>query len=137
MSPSAPPVPAAPCIPQQLLDAAAADDAAIPGHHQQQRSPVRENPGPEPASTCAEEQHSGTGTAGAPPTQARATSSVFARDDSAPVHVVPMRVIHRPLPSELDEDKVLTFMDEMRVRIEPLCRPTNAGRGEPFFPWRR
>jgi len=26
-----------------------------------------------------------------------------------------MRVIHRPLPSELDEAKVLTFMDEMRV----------------------
>jgi sulfiredoxin len=47
--------------------------------------------------------------------QDRPTSSVFARGDGAPVHNVPMRVIHRPLPSELDEDKVLAFMDEMRV----------------------
>jgi sulfiredoxin len=48
------------------------------------------------------------------PTQ-HATSSVFSRDADAPVHVVPMRVIHRPLPSELDEDKVQAFMEEMKV----------------------
>jgi sulfiredoxin len=40
---------------------------------------------------------------------------VFSRDADAPVHVVPMRVIHRPLPSELDEDKVQAFMEEMKV----------------------
>ncbi|KAK4688595.1 sulfiredoxin, partial [Tremellales sp. Uapishka_1] len=43
-----------------------------------------------------------------------ATSSVFSRSDSAPIHNIPMSVIHRPLPSELDEDKVVKFMDEMR-----------------------
>lgn len=43
------------------------------------------------------------------------TSSVFSRSDSAPVHNVPMRVIHRPLPSELDEAKVEAFMQEMKV----------------------
>jgi uncharacterized ParB-like nuclease family protein len=42
------------------------------------------------------------------------TSSAFARDDGA-VHVVPMSVIRRPLPSELEEAKVLAFMKQMRV----------------------
>ncbi|WVQ70696.1 hypothetical protein IAR50_000218 [Cryptococcus sp. DSM 104548] len=42
------------------------------------------------------------------------TSSVFSRSEDAPVHNVPMRVINRPLPSELDEDKVKAFMDEMQ-----------------------
>lgn len=32
------------------------------------------------------------------------------------MHNVPMRVINRPLPSELDENKVKTFMAEMEVR---------------------
>ncbi|WVQ85892.1 hypothetical protein IAT38_008060 [Cryptococcus sp. DSM 104549] len=41
------------------------------------------------------------------------TSSVFSRSEDAPVHNVPMRVIHRPLPSELDEEKVKSFMEEM------------------------
>ncbi|OWZ55948.1 sulfiredoxin [Cryptococcus neoformans var. grubii Br795] len=41
------------------------------------------------------------------------TSSVFARTEDVPVHNVPMRVINRPLPSELDENKVKTFMTEM------------------------
>lgn len=44
------------------------------------------------------------------------TSSVFARTEDVPVHNVPMRVINRPLPSELDENKVKTFMAEMEVR---------------------
>ena len=44
------------------------------------------------------------------------TGSIFAGSDSAPIHDVPMRVIHRPLPSELDEDKVTAFMAEMKVR---------------------
>jgi sulfiredoxin len=42
-------------------------------------------------------------------------SSVFARGDGA-IHVVPMAVIQRPLPSELDEDKVIAFMEKMKVR---------------------
>ncbi|TXT11085.1 hypothetical protein VHUM_01836 [Vanrija humicola] len=46
---------------------------------------------------------------------AHAKSSIFARDENAPVHVVPMRVIHRPLPSELDESKVQSFMKEMQA----------------------
>ncbi|KIR35679.1 sulfiredoxin [Cryptococcus deuterogattii 2001/935-1] len=41
------------------------------------------------------------------------TSSVFSRAEDAPVHNVPMRVINRPLPSELDENKVKAFMAEM------------------------
>lgn len=45
----------------------------------------------------------------------RPASSVFARD-GAPVHNVPMAVIRRPLPSELDEAKVAAFMEEMQVR---------------------
>lgn len=45
----------------------------------------------------------------------RPTGSAFSRSDSAPVHDVPMRVIHRPLPSELDENKVQAFMNEMKV----------------------
>jgi hypothetical protein len=45
------------------------------------------------------------------------TSSVFSRSESAPVHNVPMRVIHRPLPSELDESKVQAFMREMQVSV--------------------
>ncbi|KAK1923074.1 ParB/Sulfiredoxin [Papiliotrema laurentii] len=43
------------------------------------------------------------------------TSSVFARNEDGAVHNVPMRVIHRPLPSELDEDKVKAFMKEMEA----------------------
>ncbi|KAL1410038.1 hypothetical protein Q8F55_004040 [Vanrija albida] len=46
---------------------------------------------------------------------AHAKSSIFARDETAPIHVVPMRVIHRPLPSELDEQKVQSFMQEMQA----------------------
>lgn len=45
-------------------------------------------------------------------------SSIFARDD-APVHNVPMAVIRRPLPSELDEAKVQAFMEEMKVSFSP------------------
>lgn len=41
------------------------------------------------------------------------TSSAFARGEGA-VHVVPMSVIRRPMPSELDESKVQAFMAEMR-----------------------
>lgn len=44
-----------------------------------------------------------------------AASSIFARGGDAPVHNVPMRVINRPVPSELDEGKVAAFMQDMRV----------------------
>lgn len=43
-------------------------------------------------------------------------SSAFARGDGE-VHIVPMSVIQRPLPAELDEDKVKAFMEEMKVYI--------------------
>lgn len=86
------------CIPEELREAA--DDlsnSSVPTENRQSADTA-------PAAT---EQAS---------TAPHATSSVFSRDQDAPVHVVPMRVIHRPLPSELDEAKVLAFMDEMRVR---------------------
>lgn len=65
---------------------------------------------PELADRQSAESPAATGAADKP------TSSVFSRSDSAPIHNVPMRVIHRPLPSELDEEKVKTFMEEMKVR---------------------
>jgi len=43
-------------------------------------------------------------------------SSAFARGDGE-VHMVPMSVIQRPLPAELNEDKVKAFMEEMKVHI--------------------
>ncbi|KAL0047986.1 hypothetical protein WJX82_005101 [Trebouxia sp. C0006] len=39
--------------------------------------------------------------------------SAFVSDD-APVHDVPMHVIHRPLQSTTDENKVRTFVREMQ-----------------------
>jgi sulfiredoxin len=51
----------------------------------------------------------------------RPQSSAFARTDGE-VHIVPMSVIRRPLPSELDESKVLTFMEEMKVRRQSGVR---------------
>ncbi|RSH85236.1 hypothetical protein EHS25_005043 [Saitozyma podzolica] len=48
------------------------------------------------------------------PNPSNPTSSIFSRSKEAPVHSVPMSVIHRPLPSELDEGKVKTFMEEMQ-----------------------
>ena len=37
------------------------------------------------------------------------------------MYLVPMNVIRRPLPSELDEDKVQTFMAEMKVSHPFSC----------------
>lgn len=45
-------------------------------------------------------------------------SSAFARG-KGDVHVVPMSVIRRPMPSELDENKVRAFMEEMRFVQSP------------------
>lgn len=42
--------------------------------------------------------------------------SIFAKAGQAPVDV-PMRVLNRPLPSELDEDKVQRFMRDIQVRL--------------------
>jgi hypothetical protein len=39
---------------------------------------------------------------------------------------VPMRVINRPLPSELDQDKVERFMEDIKVRREAYSRPYRA-----------
>jgi hypothetical protein len=47
-------------------------------------------------------------------------SSAFARGDGE-VHIVPMSIIQRPLPSELDEEKVKAFMEEMKVRQVDVC----------------
>lgn len=58
-------------------------------------------------------------------------SSAFARGDGE-VHIVPMSVIQRPLPSELDEAKVLSFMEEMKVR-DPVAWLTNQ-KGDVFTP---
>lgn len=64
------------------------------------------------------------------PAISKPTSSVFSRSESAPVHNVPMRVIHRPLPSELDEAKVEAFMREMQVGQRPPVSITRRqGRG--------
>lgn len=61
--------------------------------------------------------------AGVSTATSKPTSSVFSRSESAPVHNVPMRVIHRPLPSELDESKVEAFMREMQVGPVQASRP--------------
>jgi len=42
--------------------------------------------------------------------------SKFATADSPTVQI-PMRVINRPLPSELDQDKVGRFMEGIKVRL--------------------
>ncbi|EIW69927.1 hypothetical protein TREMEDRAFT_19218, partial [Tremella mesenterica DSM 1558] len=70
------------------------------------------------------------------------TSSVFARDQGA-IHNVPMSVINRPLPSELDENKVLTFMDEMKrgdsftpieiVKVRAPLKIDPTGPARPFY----
>lgn len=60
-------------------------------------------------------------------------SSAFARGNGE-VHIVPMSVIQRPLPSELDEDKVLAFMEEMRVREQRLIAADLLQRGDVFTP---
>jgi uncharacterized ParB-like nuclease family protein len=51
--------------------------------------------------------------------------SKFATSD-APTEQVPMRVINRPLPSELDEDKVERFMEDIKVRREAFSTPYRA-----------
>ncbi|WVQ95502.1 hypothetical protein IAU59_002599 [Kwoniella sp. CBS 9459] len=76
-------------------------------------------------------------------TDDRPTSSIFSRSDAAPVHNVPMRVIRRPLPSELDENKVLTFMEEMKggdtftpielVKVKSPLKSNPSGPSEVFY----
>ncbi|WVR08590.1 hypothetical protein IAU60_005645 [Kwoniella sp. DSM 27419] len=71
------------------------------------------------------------------------TSSIFSRSDAAPVHKVPMRVIRRPLPSELDEGKVRTFMEEMKagdtftpielVKVKSPLKSNPTGPAEVFY----
>lgn len=46
---------------------------------------------------------------------------------NTPTEQVPMRVINRPLPSELDESKVERFMEDIKVRLSlPLSASTVA-----------
>lgn len=59
-------------------------------------------------------------------TPQHASSSIFSRYDDLPVHNVPMRVINRPLPSELDEEKVLSFMEDMKVSPSSACQARSA-----------
>ena len=54
--------------------------------------------------------------------------SIFVTDD-APVHDVPMSVIKRPLPSALDEGKVVQFMQNIQVIAEPYLHVSVARRG--------
>ncbi|WWD20650.1 hypothetical protein CI109_105126 [Kwoniella shandongensis] len=82
----------------------------------------------------------GTSTATA---TAKPTSSVFSRGEDVPVHNVPMRVIHRPLPSELDEEKVKTFMEEMKsgdtftpieiIKVKSPLKTNPSGPPETFY----
>ncbi|TYJ54391.1 hypothetical protein B9479_004979 [Cryptococcus floricola] len=62
------------------------------------------------------------------------TSSVFSRSEDAPVHNVPMRVINRPLPSELDEDKrgdAFTPIEVVKVKAPLKTDPT--GPAQVFY----
>ena len=52
----------------------------------------------------------------APPTRI----SMFSKEsENTPTVQVPMRVINRPLPSELSEDKVEQFMRDIKVSAWP------------------
>lgn len=95
------------CVPAELVNARVTSD-------ENSTSPRDNLPNPDSSSVQASGPR-GVNNGIATATQDRPTSSVFSRDDNAPVHVVPMRVIHRPLPSELDEAKVQAFMEEMKV----------------------
>lgn len=57
-------------------------------------------------------------------------SSAFAREPGE-VHAVPMSVIQRLIPSELDEEKVQTFVQEMKVSrvVVVLSLLTHSARG--------
>lgn len=55
--------------------------------------------------------------------------SKFATEDLPTVHV-PMRVINRPIPSILDEEKVLRFMDDIRVSTHAPARPRQDAAAE-------
>lgn len=107
------------CIPEQLLDPA---QEPAPAHS---TAPVPSAVDQPTDAAATGDAASSSGEAAAPGTVDRPTSSVFARGDNAPVHVVPMRVIHRPLPSELDEDKVLAFMEEMKVSVAGGALPAS------------
>ncbi|WVW80908.1 hypothetical protein I302_102899 [Kwoniella bestiolae CBS 10118] len=75
--------------------------------------------------------------------EVRPTSSIFARNEEAPIHNVPMRVIRRPLPSELDEGKVQTFMEEMKagdtftpieiIKVKSPLKINPTGPAETFY----
>lgn len=72
---------------------------------------------------------SGTPDVSSNQTDHRPTSSAFSRGGSE-VHIVPMSVIRRPLPSELDEAKVLGFTDDMQVRHTKDLSILKASEGE-------
>ncbi|WRT70634.1 uncharacterized protein IL334_007632 [Kwoniella shivajii] len=104
----------------------------------------------DPATSCLPQElqphqsPSDTATVTASQTQDdRPSSSVFSRNEEAPVHNVPMRVIQRPLPSELDENKVLTFMEEMKrgdsftpieiIKVKSALKVNPTGPKEAFY----
>lgn len=59
--------------------------------------------------------------------------SKFATAD-APTVQVPMSVINRPLPSQLDQSKVERFMEDIKVRVLLLFRSLGRTDRCSFFP---
>ncbi|WWD08439.1 hypothetical protein V865_006551 [Kwoniella europaea PYCC6329] len=96
-----------------------------------------------PAAPCLPEQLQPQPHSTPPTSDVRPTSSVFARNEETPIHNVPMRVIRRPLPSELDEEKVQTFMDEMKagdtftpieiIKVKSPLKTNPTGPPETFY----
>ncbi|WWC72519.1 uncharacterized protein I206_106481 [Kwoniella pini CBS 10737] len=70
-------------------------------------------------------------------------SSIFSRNEESPIHNVPMKIIRRPLPSELDENKVLKFMKEMKdgdtftpieiIKVKSTLKSNPNGPKENFY----
>ncbi|WVQ63260.1 hypothetical protein V866_005507 [Kwoniella sp. B9012] len=96
-----------------------------------------------PAASCLPEQLQPQPDSTPSTSDVRPTSSVFARNEETPIHNVPMRVIRRPLPSELDEAKVQTFMDEMKagdtftpieiIKVKSPLKTNPTGPPETFY----
>ncbi|KAK8850468.1 hypothetical protein IAR55_004386 [Kwoniella newhampshirensis] len=129
------------CLPSELQPNLDSPDAT------ETRAPEQSALFPDPSQTKTQ-SHSSQSTQTATATaaaeaEAKPTSSVFSRGEDVPVHNVPMRVIHRPLPSELDEDKVQTFMQEMRagdtftpieiVKVKAPLKINPTGPAEVFY----
>lgn len=59
----------------------------------------------------------------------------WARTKQAPVHTIPMQVIRRPVACHFEEDRVQTYMRELRVSNDPLISESSLnleGRGQDY-----